>query len=109
MRAAFDKEGTVTAGNASGINDGAAIVILMSADEAEKRGLKPLAKIKAWAHAALDPSVMGEGPIYATRKCLDKAGWKTDDLDLIEANEAFAAQAIAVNKELGLGREESER
>lgn len=101
LRAAFDKEGTVTAGNASGINDGAAIVILMSADEAEKRGLKPLAKIKAWAHAGLDPSVMGEGPIYATRKCLDKAGWKTDDLDLIEANEAFAAQAIAVNKELG--------
>lgn len=101
LRPAFDKEGTVTAGNASGINDGAAAVLLMSAAEAEKRGLRPLAKIKAWAHAGLDPKVMGLGPIYATRKVLDKAGWSVDDLDLIEANEAFAAQAIAVNKELG--------
>lgn len=101
LRPAFDKEGSVTAGNASGINDGAAAVLLMSAAEAEKRGLKPLAKIKAWAHAGLDPQVMGLGPIYATKKVLEKAGWSVDDLDLIEANEAFAAQAIAVNRELG--------
>lgn len=101
LRPAFDREGTVTAGNASGINDGAATVMLMSAEEAEKRGLKPLAKIKSWAHAGVDPSIMGTGPIYATRKCLDKAGWDINDLDLIEANEAFAAQAISVNKELG--------
>ena len=101
LRPAFDKEGTVTAGNASGINDGAAAVILMSADEAQKRGLTPLAKIKSWAHAGVDPSIMGTGPIHATRKCLDKAGWSIDELDLIEANEAFAAQAISVNKELG--------
>lgn len=101
LRPAFDKEGSVTAGNASGINDGAATVLLMSAAEAEKRGLKPLAKIKAWAHAGLDPQVMGLGPIYATKKVLEKAGWSVDDLDLIEANEAFAAQAIAVNRELG--------
>lgn len=100
LRPAFDKEGTVTAGNASGINDGAAVVVLMSGDEAAKRGLKPLARIKAWAHAGLDPKVMGLGPIYATRKALDKAGWNVADLDLIEANEAFAAQAIAVNREL---------
>jgi acetyl-CoA C-acetyltransferase len=101
LRPAFDKEGSVTAGNASGINDGAAAVLLMSAAEAEKRGLKPLARIKAWAHAGLDPKVMGLGPIYATRKVLEKAGWSIGDLDLIEANEAFAAQAIAVNRELG--------
>jgi acetyl-CoA C-acetyltransferase len=101
LRPAFDKDGTVTAGNASGINDGAAVVMLMTADEAAKRGLKPLAKIKAWAHAGLDPQVMGLGPIYATKKCLAKAGWGVNDLDVIEANEAFAAQAIAVNKELG--------
>lgn len=101
LRPAFDKEGTVTAGNASGINDGAAAVMLMSAEEAAKRGLKPLAVIKSWAHAGIDPSIMGVGPIYATRKALEKAGWSVGDLDLIEANEAFAAQAIAVNKELG--------
>jgi len=101
LRPAFDKEGTVTAGNASGINDGAAAVLLMSAAEAAKRGLKPLARIKAWSHAGVDPSIMGVGPIYATRKVLAKAGWNIGDLDLIEANEAFAAQAIAVNKELG--------
>ena len=101
LRPAFDKDGTVTAGNSSGINDGAAAVLLMSAVEAAKRGLHPLARIKAWAHAGLDPKVMGLGPIYATRKVLAKAGWSIGDLDLIEANEAFAAQAIAVNKELG--------
>jgi acetyl-CoA C-acetyltransferase len=101
LRPAFDKEGTVTAGNASTINDGAAAVMLMTAGEAKKRGLKPLATIKAWAHAGLDPLVMGLGPIYASKKALAKAGWKHEDLDLIEANEAFAAQAIAVNKEMG--------
>ena len=101
LRPAFDKDGTVTAGNASGINDGAAVVMLMSASEAAKRGLKVLAKIKSWAHAGVDPSIMGIGPVYATQKALAKAGWKHQDLDLIEANEAFAAQAIAVNKELG--------
>lgn len=101
LKPAFDKEGTVTAGNASGINDGAAAVMLMTADEAKKRGLKPLARIAAWAHAGVEPDIMGTGPIPATRKCLEKAGWKISDLDLIEANEAFAAQALAVNKELG--------
>jgi acetyl-CoA C-acetyltransferase len=101
MRPAFDKEGTVTAANASGINDGAAALVLMSAEEAEKRGLKPLAKIKSWAQAGVDPSIMGSGPIPASRKALEKAGWTTDDLDLVEANEAFAAQACAVNKDLG--------
>lgn len=101
LRPAFDKEGTVTAGNASGINDGAAMVMLMSAEEAEKRGLKPLATIKAFAHAGVDPSIMGIGPVYATKKTLEKAGWSHEDLDLVEANEAFAAQAISVNKELG--------
>jgi len=101
MRAVFDKEGTVTAGNASGINDGAAAVVLMSASEAEKRGTAPLARIVSWAHAGVDPAVMGTGPIPASRKALEKAGWSTDDLDLMEANEAFAAQACAVNKDLG--------
>ena len=101
LRPAFNKEGSVTAGNASGINDGAAGVLLMSADEAEKRGIEPLARIVSYATAGLDPSIMGVGPIYASRKALEKAGWKIDDLDLIEANEAFAAQACAVNKDMG--------
>jgi acetyl-CoA C-acetyltransferase len=102
LRPAFDKEGTVTAGNASGINDGAAAVVLMSADDAKRRGVKPLARIVSWATAGVDPAIMGTGPIPASRKALEKAGWKTQDLDLIEANEAFAAQAISVNRELGL-------
>jgi acetyl-CoA C-acetyltransferase len=101
LKAVFQKDGTVTAGNASGINDGAAAVILMSAKEAEKRGLTPLARIVSWANAGVDPSIMGSGPIPASRTALKKAGWKIGDLDLIEANEAFAAQACAVNKELG--------
>ena len=101
LRPAFAKDGSVTAANASGINDGAAAVLLMSADEAEKRGLEPLARIASYATAGLDPSIMGVGPIYASRKALDKAGWKVDDLDLVEANEAFAAQACAVNKDMG--------
>jgi len=101
LRPAFDKEGSVTAGNASGINDGAAATVLMSAEEAEKRGIKPLARIVSWATAGVDPAIMGTGPIPASRKALEKAGWSTDDLDLVEANEAFAAQACAVNKDLG--------
>jgi acetyl-CoA C-acetyltransferase len=102
LRPAFDpKEGTVTAGNASGINDGAAAVVLMSAEEAEQRGIKPLARIVSWAHAGVDPSIMGTGPIPASKKALEKAGWSKEDLDLVEANEAFAAQACAVNKGLG--------
>jgi acetyl-CoA C-acetyltransferase len=101
LRPAFDKEGTVTAANASGINDGAAVVVLMTAAEAAKRGKTPLARIVSWAHAGVDPAIMGTGPIPASRAALKKAGWKTDDLDLIEANEAFAAQACAVNKDLG--------
>ena len=101
LRPAFDKEGTVTAGNASGINDGAAAVVLMSADEAAKRGAKPLARIVSWATAGVDPAIMGTGPIPASRMALEKAGWSIDDLDLVEANEAFAAQACAVNKDLG--------
>jgi acetyl-CoA C-acetyltransferase len=101
LRPAFDKEGTVTAGNASGINDGAAAVVLMTAAEAKKRGLKPLARIASWATAGVDPTIMGTGPIPASRKALEKAGWKPADLDLIEANEAFAAQALAVNKDMG--------
>jgi acetyl-CoA C-acetyltransferase len=101
LRPAFDKAGTVTAGNASGINDGAAAVVLMTAAEAQKRGLRPLARITSWAQAGVDPAVMGTGPIPASRKALEKAGWSTDDLDLIEANEAFAAQALAVNKDMG--------
>jgi len=101
LKPAFDKEGTVTAGNASGINDGAAAVILMKAKEAEKRKLKPIVRIASWATAGVDPELMGSGPIPASKKALELAGWKIDDLDLIEANEAFAAQACAVNKELG--------
>jgi len=102
LRPAFDpKEGSVTAANASGINDGAAAVVLMSAEEAKKRGVKPLARIVSWATSGVDPSIMGTGPIPASKKALEKAGWKLDELDLIEANEAFAAQAISVNKGLG--------
>jgi len=101
LRPAFAKDGSVTAGNASGINDGAAAVVVMTAAEAAKRGIAPLARIVSWATAGVDPSIMGTGPIPASRKALAKAGWKIDDLDLIEANEAFAAQAIAVNKDLG--------
>ena len=101
LRAAFDREGTVTAGNASGINDGAAALVLMSAETAAKRGTNPLARIVSWATCGVDPSIMGTGPIPASRSALEKAGWSTDDLDLIEANEAFAAQALAVNKDLG--------
>ena len=101
LRPAFDKEGTVTAGNASGINDGAAAVVLMKASEAAKLGKAPLARIVSWAHAGVDPAIMGTGPIPASREALRRAGWKPEDLDLIEANEAFAAQACAVNKDLG--------
>lgn len=101
LRPAFEKEGTVTAGNASGINDGAAAVALMSLAEAKRRGITPLGRIVSWAHAGVDPSIMGTGPIPASKKALEKAGWTVKDLDLIEANEAFAAQACAVNKGLG--------
>ena len=101
LRPAFAKDGTVTAGNASGINDGAAAVVLMTLEEAEKRGIEPLARIVSWAHAGVDPSIMGTGPIPASKKALEKAGWTPKDLDLIEANEAFAAQACAVNKGVG--------
>jgi acetyl-CoA C-acetyltransferase len=101
LKPAFQKDGTVTAGNASGINDGAALVVLMTAKEATRRGIKPLARIVSWATAGVDPALMGTGPIPASRKALERAGWKVGDLDLIEANEAFAAQAVAVNKELG--------
>ncbi|MEM6681972.1 MAG: acetyl-CoA C-acetyltransferase [Pseudomonadota bacterium] len=101
LRAAFKKDGTVTAGNASGINDGAAATVLMSADEAEKRGITPMAKIVSWAQAGVDPAIMGTGPIPASTAALEKAGWSKDDLDLVEANEAFAAQALSVNKGLG--------
>jgi len=101
LRPAFSKEGTVTAGNASGINDGAAALVLMTAANAAKRGLTPLARVASWATAGVDPSIMGSGPIPSSRKALERAGWKVQDLDLIEANEAFAAQAIAVNKDMG--------
>jgi acetyl-CoA C-acetyltransferase len=101
LRPAFTKDGSVTAGNASGINDGAAGVLLMSAEAAAKRGIEPLARIASYATAGLDPSIMGVGPIHASRKALEKAGWKVSDLDLVEANEAFAAQACAVNKDMG--------
>ena len=102
LRPAFAKDGTVTAGNASGINDGAAAVVLMTSDEAEKRGIEPLARVVSWAQAGVDPAIMGTGPIPASRRALELAGWQTDDLNLIEANEAFAAQACAVNKDLSL-------
>ena len=101
LRPAFNKEGTVTAGNASGLNDGAAAVMMMSAQKAQQLGLTPLAKIKAYASAGLDPTIMGMGPVPASQRCLQKAGWTHKDLDLMEINEAFAAQAIAVNKEMG--------
>ncbi|MEL6217156.1 MAG: acetyl-CoA C-acetyltransferase [Pseudomonadota bacterium] len=101
LRPAFDREGSVTAANASGINDGAAVTVLMSAAEAEKRGITPLARIVSYATAGVDPSIMGTGPIPASRVALEKAGWKVEDLDLVEANEAFAAQACAVNKDMG--------
>jgi acetyl-CoA C-acetyltransferase len=102
LKPAFDKAGTVTAASASGINDGAAALVLMSLAEAKKRGIKPLATIKSWANAGVDPAIMGTGPIPASKLALERAGWKVADLDLIEANEAFAAQACAVNKGLGL-------
>ena len=101
LRPAFSRDGTITAGNASGLNDGAAVTVLMTAAEAQRRGLEPLARIASWATVGVDPAVMGSGPIPASRKAVEKAGWKLDDLDLIEANEAFAAQACAVNKDLG--------
>ena len=101
LRPAFKKDGTVTAANASGLNDGAAALVLMSAKEAEKRGLTPLARIASWASRGVDPSIMGTGPIPASKAALEKAGWKVSDLDLVEANEAFAAQACAVNKDMG--------
>jgi len=101
LKPAFAKDGTVTAGNASGINDGAGALVLMRASQAAKNGRKPLARIVSWAHAGVDPAIMGTGPIPASRAALQKAGWKIDDLDLVEANEAFAAQACAVNKDLG--------
>ena len=105
LKPSFKNNGTVTPGNASGINDGAAAVILMKEKEAEKRGIKPLARIISWATCGVDPSLMGSGPIPASKKALEKAGWKVKDLDLIESNEAFAAQSLAVIKELGLPEE----
>ena len=102
MKPSFKSDGTVTPGNASGINDGAAVVVLMSDDVAKKRSLKPLAKIVSWATCGVDPSLMGSGPIPASKKALKKAGWKINDLDLIESNEAFAAQSLAVIKDLGI-------
>ena len=101
LKPAFSKDGTVTAGNASGINDGAGAVVVMSAAEAKRRGLTPMARIVSWATAGVDPAIMGTGQIPATRKALEKAGWSVRDLELVEANEAFAAQALAVNKDLG--------
>jgi acetyl-CoA C-acetyltransferase len=101
LKPAFAKEGSVTAGNASGLNDGAAALVVMTAKEAQKRGLTPLARVAAWATAGVDPAIMGSGPIPASRKALEKAGWKVKDLELVEANEAFAAQALAVNKDMG--------
>ena len=101
LRPAFSKDGSVTAGNASGLNDGAAVVVLMTEEEAARRGITPLARIASWATAGVDPAIMGTGPIPSSRKALEKAGWKASDLDLVEANEAFAAQACAVNKDMG--------
>jgi acetyl-CoA C-acetyltransferase len=101
LKPAFAKDGTVTAGNASGINDGAAAIVVMSAAEAKRRGLNPLARIASWATAGVDPAIMGTGPIPSSRKALERAGWAVKDLDLVEANEAFAAQALAVNKDMG--------
>ncbi|ESY90062.1 acetyl-CoA acetyltransferase [Mesorhizobium sp. LNHC209A00] len=101
LKPAFDKDGTVTAANASGINDGAAGALLMSETEAARRGITPLARIASWATAGVDPAIMGTGPIPASRKALERAGWSAGDLDLVEANEAFAAQACAVNKDMG--------
>ena len=101
LRPAFVKDGSVTAANASGLNDGAAGALLMSVENAQARGITPLARIASFATVGLDPSIMGAGPIYASRKALEKAGWKASDLDLVEANEAFAAQACAVNKDMG--------
>ncbi|WP_373506780.1 acetyl-CoA C-acyltransferase, partial [Thiocapsa sp.] len=101
LRPAFDKAGTVTAGNASGINDGAAMVVVMKESKAKELGLKPMARLVAFASAGVDPAIMGTGPIPASMKCLEKAGWTPEDLDLIEANEAFAAQAMSVNHEMG--------
>ncbi|MPY69442.1 MAG: acetyl-CoA C-acyltransferase [Alphaproteobacteria bacterium] len=101
LRAAFKKDGTVTAGNASGINDGAAALVLMAADEASRRGIAPVARIVAWAQAGVDPAIMGTGPIPASRRALERAGWSVDDLDLVEANEAFAAQTLAVGRDMG--------
>jgi acetyl-CoA C-acetyltransferase len=101
LKPAFAKEGTVTAANASGINDGAAAIVVMSAAEAKRRGLTPLARIASWATAGVDPAIMGTGPIPSSRKALERAGWSVKDLDLVEANEAFAAQALAVNKDMG--------
>ncbi len=102
LRPAFTKDGSVTAANASGINDGAAALVLMTADEAARRGLKPMARIASWAQAGVDPEIMGTGPIPASRKALERAGWKVSDLDLVESNEAFAAQSLSVVRELGL-------
>ncbi|WP_038036437.1 acetyl-CoA C-acetyltransferase [Thermopetrobacter sp. TC1] len=105
LKPVFKKDGTVTAGNASGINDGAAALVLMREEEAERRGLEPLARIVSWGQAGVDPAIMGTGPVPASKKALEKAGWRVDDLDLVEANEAFAAQAIAVNREMGWNEE----
>ena len=105
LKSSFKKEGTVTPGNASGINDGAAAVVLMSQSESEKRDLKPIARIVSWATCGVDPSLMGSGPIPASKKALEKAGWKIKDLDLVESNEAFAAQSLAVIKDLGIPKE----
>ena len=101
LKPAFSKDGTVTAANASGINDGAAALVIMSAAEASRRGIAPMARIVSWATAGVDPAIMGSGPIPASRKALEKAGWSVKDVELVEANEAFAAQALAVNKDLG--------